>query len=190
MSDSSNSDIEVLEEIRKKSSKNNLIPDSESTTVNDVDSPDDLDLNDAPSVHVSENENEEEEKKEEKIIKSIINHRVKLGKVQYLVKYKHSSKFPSDWVDEDDLIDYADLITKYMENDTLKPPKEEKVDLSNVKFDIVGAIKKKNKIYYQLHYENNETTMISAKKMQALDSTKLLKFLEKYCITEHKVDKC
>lgn len=185
MSDFSSSDVEIIKEIKRKPSSNSSIPEPENSSPDDVDSPDDFDL-DPPSVNVSEKENEEEEKKETKTIKSITNHRVKQGKVQYKVKYK--GKFPSEWVDEDDLIDQADLIAKYIESETSKPPKEEKVDLTNMNFEIISAIKKNDKIYYQLRYENNETTLISAKKMHALDSAKLIKFLEKYCIKENKVE--
>lgn len=190
MSDLSSSDIETLKEIEKKPKSKDSIPDPESSSPEEVDSPDEITLEDAPSVNVSEKEQEEEDKKEEKetkTIKSIMNHRAKAGRIQYLVKYNHSKKFPNEWVDEDDLIDYVDLITKYMQTDTSKPPEKKKVDLSNLKFEIIGAFKKKEKIYYQLRYENGETTLISSKKMHALDSSKLIKFLEKYCISENKI---
>lgn len=189
MSDLSSSDVEIIKEIKKKKPQSSSVPEQDTPSPDDVDSPDDFEMDDAPSVNVSEKENEEEEeKKEKKQIKEIINHKVNSrGKIQYMVKYK--GKYPNEWVDEEDLIDNSDLIAEYMKSETSKPPKEEKIDLTNMKFDIIGAFKKNDKIYYQLHYENNETTLISAKKMHALDSAKLIKFLENYCIKEHKIEK-
>ena len=168
MSDSSvqtSSDEEVIQLIKMKNKPEKV----HTTTTSEVQSP----VSEEP-ISVSDVEEEEKE------ILTILKHRVSCGKIQYLVQYKNDEK---EWVEEDQVLKFPDLIADYIGEDTPPPAKiKPKKDYKKDEFRIKNGYKEGKKVVYQIQFSDGEEAFVDSNKLMKHEPIKLIKFLEKYCL--------